>query len=385
LKKVKVKPFGVFRVTDDVIESVEKNLDPERIPEKVIKKAISKLKPKDSKHFIAIVPETKELFSFIPIIENDELFASKFPDPIQLYFSLAYSNFQFAKKTRHNITFQKGQGRGMNFVNDYLYNWHLQYKISTIIFLHSTVEAFINYLMPEDFIYRNEYKAKKADKFLKQIKEYNKEQTERYILFKEKLSDVIPQLTKIDFQKNHQKIYDKLLNLNGLRNDIIHLRSKVDKNFQHFHKVFEQVLNVDLFEFVESVKDFINKIKPDFIEIEEVKVEENPTFRFELENHTAFGIDISIFLKILDTPTEVVILNIPKTLKDEKFQSSMNWVMQNLDIMAKQQLIYFPTVNSEFEDRVEIEIRKTDKKLGIDPIWSELRQPLTNDKRNEQK
>ena len=34
--------------------------------------------------------------------------------------------------------------------------------------------------------------------------------------------------------------------------------------------------------------------------------------------------------------------------------------MQNLDKMAKEQLIYFPTINNEFEDRLEIKITKTD-------------------------
>jgi len=203
MKIVKVKPFGVFKVTDQVIDTVEKNTHPETDPKKTIKDVIKNIKQSGSGHFLAVVPDKKELFTFIPINENDQFFVSQFPDPIQLYFSLAFANYQFAKKTRYNITFQKGQDRALNFVSEYLYNWHLQYKISTIIFLHSTVEAFINYLMPEEFVYKQEYEGEKSDKFLKQTKESNKEQTERYILFKEKLSGVVPQLTKIDFQKSH--------------------------------------------------------------------------------------------------------------------------------------------------------------------------------------
>lgn len=34
--------------------------------------------------------------------------------------------------------------------------------------------------------------------------------------------------------------------------------------------------------------------------------------------------------------------------------------MQNLDQMAKEQLIYFPTINDDFDDRIEIKISKTD-------------------------
>jgi len=369
MKIVKVKPFGILKLTDDFIDNIENKVDPQIDPSKTVKDAIKDVKRNGSGHFMAILPDKKELFSFIPIIEKDQLFASTFPDPIQLYFSLAFANYQNAKKTRHNITFQKGQESMINFVSDYLYNWHLQSKISTIIFLHCTIEAYINYLMPEDFIYKQEITGEKSDKFLSQTKEYNKEQTERYILFKEKINNVILQLTKINFQKNHQVVYDKLLNLNSLRNDIIHLRSTKSDNQQHFHKVFDEILNIDLTPFVNAVKDFINTIKPDFIEFHETKLSKKlPNVEFNFESYGAFSPNISIFLKILNVPSRKVFLNIPKST-GKYFQPSMNWIMQNLDIMAKEQLIYFPTVNEKYKDKIVIEITKTDKKLGSDPDW----------------
>jgi hypothetical protein len=369
MKIVKVKPFGVFKVTDNLIDSVEKKSTNHSDYKKAIKDVIKNIKKSGSGQFLGIIPSTKELFSFIPIIENEQFFAAQFPDPIQLYFSSAYANYQFSKQTRHNITFQKSQATALNFVNEYLYNCHLQYKISTIIFLHSTIEAFLNYLMPEDFIYIQEYNGEKSDKFLKQTKEFNKEQTERYILFKEKLNGVVPQLTKIDFQKSHQKIYDKLQNLNTLRNDLIHLRSVKDKNQQYFEKVFDQIVNINLSPFVTAVKDFINIIKPNFIELQELKENKKETkFHFNFESHSAFKLDISIFLKILEVPSKKIILSIPKS-NEKNFQFTLNWIMQNLDIMAKNQLIYFPSIKDKFKDKIEIEIIKTDKQLGLNPDW----------------
>ena len=370
MKIVKVKPFGVFKVADNVIDNLQqhtKNVTKEN-ESKTIKEIIGKVKKEKSGHFIAITPDSKELFSFIPIIENEQFFAAQFPDPIQLYYSLAFANYLFAKKTRHNITFQNNQPQPLNFVSGYLYNWHLQYKISTIIFLHSTVEAFINYLMPDDFVYKQEYKGERSDKFIKQTKEYNKEQTERYILFKEKLNKVITILTDIDFQKKHQKIYDKILNINELRNDLIHLRSSKEKNQQYFQKVFSEVVNVNLTPFVNAVHDFINTIKPNFIEFEEIKKSKEPTFKFDFENYAAFRLDISIFIKILDVPVKKIILNIPKAT-DTNFQLTMNWIMQNLDILAKEQLIYFPTVNTKPKNKVVIEIFKADRQLGSKAEW----------------
>jgi len=359
--RIKIKPFGLFKLADSALKSAEDNLDQQTLPEDSIKQYSKEIKAGKSSHFIGIIPDRKELFSFIPIVEDNQFFASPFPDPIQLYFSLAYSNYQFSIETRGNIVFQKNQKRNppFNFVNDYLYNWHLKYKISTIIFLHSTIEAFINYIMPDDFIFRHEIIGKGSDKFHLSIKEYSKEQTERYILFKDKVSLVVPQISNIDFKKEHQKIYDNILNLSTMRNDLIHLRTtSQEKNRKHFETVFDKLVNFDLFPFVNSVKDFINILKPDFIETEEVHDSKQEIFEFNFEHYYAFAADVSVFLKILTVPLQVVVLKIPKS-SDDNFQTHLNWIMQNLDKMAKERLIYFPQINQDLDDRIEIKITKT--------------------------
>jgi hypothetical protein len=364
-KRIKIKPFGLFKLADSALESIEGNVDNDTPPEESIKKLIKEIKAGKSSQFIGILPNKKELFSFIPIIEDGQFFTSFFPDPIQLFYSLAYSNYQFSIETKESIVFQKNQKRGapLNFVNEYLYNWHLQYKISTIIFLHSTIEAFVNYVMPDDFIFRHEIIGKKSDKFHKTIKEYSKEHIERYIQFKDKISLVVPQMTQIDFQKDYQKIYDNIINLSKLRNDIIHLRTTLQEmNRKYFESVFEKLVNIDLNSYVISVKDFINRIKPNFIEEEEIFESKQDVFTFDFEHYYAFTMDVSVFLKILSVPAKVVVLKIPRS-NEESFQMHLNWIMQNLDMMAKEQLIYFSKINQELEDRIEIKITKTDNVL----------------------
>ena len=367
MKRVKIKPFGVLKITDEVLKSVEKNVYPDNDEKASIKSLINTSRRNKSGQFFGINPDTKEFFTFIPIIEEGELFCSIFPDPIQLYFSLAYSNYEFAKQVKKNITLQKRQKTPFNFVNSYLYNWHLKYKISSIIFLHSTVEAFMNYCMPDDFIYKQEFKVNPSDKFIKSYKELNKEQTERYILFKEKLTNVIQQVTLIDFQKHHKSIYDKLLNLNLLRNDIIHLRSTKQENFNYFQKVFDSIVNLDIAPLITAVKDFINTIKPNFIEIGSVYNSKKEKFIFNFENYKAFKFDISIFLQILKVELDTVVLHIPKS-DDIDFQTTLNWILQNLDVMAEQNLIYIPKIITRNKNYIDIEItkpKKVEKSLEI--------------------
>jgi hypothetical protein len=361
-KRIKINPFGLLKITDSVLKNVEENIDYDTPPEFSIKKFAKGIKNGKSSHFIGISPEKKELFSFIPIVEDDQFFVSFFPDPIQLYYSLAFSNYQFSVEARDSIVIQKNQKAKspFNLINGYLYNWHLQYKISTIIFLHSTIEAFVNYIMPDDFIFIHEIKGAASDKFHRTIKEYNKEQTEKYIQFKDKIGLVVPQITGIDFQKQYQGIYDDILTISKIRNDIIHLRTtSLEKNKRHFESVFEKLINIELHPYVNSVKDFLNIIKPNFIVIEDILDSKEDEFYFEFQHYSAFSMDISVFLKILSVPTKVVILKIPKS-EEDKFQIYLNWIMQNLDQMAEQQLINFSKINQEFEDRIEIKITKTD-------------------------
>jgi len=353
---VKVKPFGVFKLADTALVDIEKSVDTSTPPETSIKDYVKKAKKTEDSMFFGINPSTKEMFSFIPIIDNDKFFVSLFPDPVQLYYSLAFSNYQSSVSTRRNITLQRSESSNpVSFINSYLYNWHLQQKISTIIFLHSTVEAFLNYIMPDGFIYKQEVEGDKTKKYSKQITEYSKEQTEKWMLFKEKLNQVFSQITGIELQKNHQKIYDKILKINEIRNDLIHLRSSISGNANHFQYTFNKVINIELKPYVVAVKDFLNLVKPNFIEFEEHDNKESGV-KFEFKSYSAFKLDMSIFMKILQIEQELINLEIPIS-DDSNFQIMLNWVMQNLDIMAKDQIIYFPKIEKT-KEFITIQLRK---------------------------
>src|SRR5665647_764094 len=101
--RVIIKPFGLFKLADSAIQSMETQVDHETTPKESVKKLAKEIKAGKSASFFGINPGTKELFSFVPIIEDNQFFVSLFPEPIQLYFSLAYSNYEFSIQTRNNI------------------------------------------------------------------------------------------------------------------------------------------------------------------------------------------------------------------------------------------------------------------------------------------
>lgn len=223
--------------------------------------------------------------------------------------------------------------------------------------MHSSTEAFINYSIPDDFIYKQEHEGKPSDKFFRNIREFNKEQIERYILFKEKLKNVIKQAISLDLEKDHKKIYDTLINLNSLRNDIIHLRSVKKGNENHFFKVFKRILDEDLNKYVDTVKDFINTAKPGLIEFEDWESNPEGKITYNFEHYKAVKLDISLFIKIIDDPNKFITLKIPKS-DDKEYKFTIEWLVNNLNHLAEKDYIYLPVINDEFDDRIEIEISR---------------------------
>ncbi len=368
MKTVKIKPFGVFKMTQEAVESVKKQTFPESESKGALKNLIKKRKSDNDMILGFVYPKTNELFTMIPVIKGDRMYGAKFPDPIQLYFSLAHANFEFSRQTYYNITLQNRPNTYLSFVNQDLYNSHLQYKINSIIFLHSTVEAFINYITPDNYIYKRTVKVKGEAGYVKKIIDYTKKQTEREVPFIEKVSILVPQITKIEFKKTSKNIYDKLRELNNIRNDIIHLKSSVDGNSRYFERVFSKVIHVDLDKLVQAVQQFVNTIKPDFLEYSEIPEKlSDSTITFEFEDYGTYILDFSVFLKVLDAPAKKVILNIPIST-DEDSQALMNWIMQNINIMVEMQLIYSPIITEE-EQKIKIEITKTGREFGKDPDW----------------
>ncbi|AEV32309.1 hypothetical protein Oweho_1310 [Owenweeksia hongkongensis DSM 17368] len=363
MKIVKVKPLEIIRVAEGAHDSLDMNSQSEKDPEKLMKHAINNIKRTGNSSYLAIIPETNEAFTFIPVVEDNRFYVTKFPNPVQLYFSLAFANYQFSVKARNNIVSQKEEGVYLHFVNEYLYNWNLQYRISTIIFLHSTVEAFVNYQMPDEYVYKQVVEGKEKGQFIKVVKEYSKEQTERYIDFKEKVSKVIPEVSQVDFYKDHKPIYDRIMNLNKLRNDIIHLRSAKSGNQSQFNKAFSNVMNANLEDYVEAVKSFINIIEPDFIEFDEVSGDNKRTLTIKLPHYKSCGLSIDMFIKMLETPAEKVIYNLPKS-EDKDFYSFKTWFLQSLNSMAKSQLIYLPDIKDMGEE-IHVEVVKTEKGMRV--------------------
>lgn len=209
-----------------------------------------------------LLDDSGNLISAIPFTIGDRLFIGVTPNPVDIYFGIAYTFLNHSVQIFESIKQQKEEGNfSFALLSDNKFNSYLQYRISCIILLHSTLEAFINSIIPdENYTYPKVMKENRK----RIVKHLTKEQIER-LDFSEKFKDVVKDVTKLDFAMTNPKIYVSLINLNKLRCDLIHLKTIKDGRKESYIWVYIEIVKASLDKYFDDVREYINIIKPNTI------------------------------------------------------------------------------------------------------------------------
>ena len=361
LKKTRIEGMKIFKISSDALnnEDVEtKKIVKQALEEKPLKIWERELKQHKSNLFITNTDG--DAFQATTFIHKKKIFAGVAPNLIQAYFDLAYEQIQWTDKyadTFHYIASEKFDR--IKFIDTPIFNRFIQYRISSIIFLHLSVEAFINYIIPEDFIY-SKTEISNSNKFQEQITKLNKENIERWINFKEKIEEVIPKLpnNKFDIEKNRD-IIDRILEIERIRNEIIHLKSKDSNSNMHYKKVFDFVASKNLSKYLFSVKKFINILQKDFIKIDNIKEE---TFSKEIFIEKAEHLHIGVYFEVIKQKEKRITIFIDKWKGLTKESEYFKVVLSYLKLMENMKLIMDYLISEE-KNKFKIEIFKNDEQI----------------------
>jgi hypothetical protein len=126
----------------------------------------------------------------------------------------------------------------------------------------SAIEAFLNHIIPNDFVYRTIRKKKPV--------EFNKEEIESpKISFREKLTDVIPQwLGDNSFWSRNLTEKENILELYENRRNVIHLKTNSQDDFERYFSVIDKMLDLDISTSINSTIKFMNLATENFIELD---------------------------------------------------------------------------------------------------------------------
>ncbi|WP_148783445.1 hypothetical protein [Aquimarina intermedia] len=349
----------IFQVDPNVLESDQiQESTKEALKIKSQKQWLKELK--QNRANVVLMDDNGQAFQATTFLHKMQIYAGIAPNLIQAYFDLAYEQIQWTDKyadTFHFISNNKFEE--VRLIEPNIFNRFIQYRISSIIFLHLSVEAFVNHIIPDDFIYLR-VENSKSDKFIEQTTKLSKENIERWTSFKEKIEKVIPQIPGIDFDlKKNSKILGRLFEIVKIRDEIIHLKSKDKETSIYYDKIFNFIASKNLSDYLHSVKKFINIIQKDFIKIESIQ-EQKISEKILMENPKQ--LHMGMLFDVVRIKEKRITIEISKWDGLTKENESLIMILSHLELMKKMNILDDYLIN-ESKSLFTIEIFKLDKQI----------------------
>ncbi len=182
--------------------------------------------------------------------DKKKIFVFPEPNPICIYYKSANEHLEKSYKIKNKLYTEE-----QHFNSDYHYANFIDYFQETsegIILLSTTIEGFINQLLPENLELMIDGTVKTKSEI-------------EWLDINTKLRQVITQLTGIDFQKQNSKDYDNICLIIDLRNDLIHLKKTTEANVTKYQQLFKRLVELDHIACSDSVFNFINTVIPNYL------------------------------------------------------------------------------------------------------------------------
>lgn len=219
--------------------------------------------PTSSSQTVSVNLNTGEVVKTIYVESKGVKYSAPFPNPVHLFVSQAVEHYEASQaikieefpKLVNEVDKEHSYLKvDLHETSDAL-NSYIQHRSGCIITLITAIESFLNHITPNQFI------------FIKGNKNLSKEDIQRWMSLKDKLWKLIPQLKRNkDFWKGNESIAQTIIELYNHRNNIIHLKTTTDPQFQQYLNSIEKMLQFDLNNAIKSTIDFMNLVQPGFIE-----------------------------------------------------------------------------------------------------------------------
>ncbi len=240
--------FHDFFQAKETLEHFE-YYNPEEIDQKFLKK-------NEKDQFTVLETNSGEkIFSFI-FNDNGSRCMIPVPDFSLVNYNFAYSLNIQRKEHRKNLVKNLANLDTPNEIsNTFAYDYQGTAS-SCIISLFTSIECFVNDIIPEDFKYEINSERK--------TEIYDKKQIQISITFMDKLTKVLPKALGKNFFSNRTPTNAHIYKLRDLRNDIIHTKS--DKTGQNNVDIMKNLLNFKYDETLNATFKLFNFYKTGFIE-----------------------------------------------------------------------------------------------------------------------
>ena len=251
-KKLELTPLtNIKELNLDIIKNVEREVERSEDNDKILKELLSYVKSNPDTTKIATKVSNENYISTQIKSSDNKNKIYTFPelDPICIYYNIANENLEQSYNLKNLIN---NKAQNFNSIEDYeFFTKYFSYTSQGIIFLITAIEGFINQFFKEDVNYEinGEPKTKKDLE---------------WATLEEKIKDILPTITGINFKDDNQAIYCKILTTNAIRNDLIHLKQTQTNNNTNYQELFKRIIDFKHIENSEAVFTFLDKMKPNY-------------------------------------------------------------------------------------------------------------------------
>lgn len=234
MKKIDNRPLTEMK-TLPINISAHKHIDLTQTnisnPEERIRKLLQQVaKLKDSGIILAQGVNSEEYVMAVvtPSKRKSKALIFPEPNPVTIYYNSGVDHIESALEIRKVIL-------NNDWNPDELYPVFLDFykeSFQGLTQMIMSVEALFNQKIPEDIILEYE-----GESLTKEKIEWKK--------LKTKLKYLIPKLTDIDLYANYNGDYQNILNINNIRNDLVHLKSIKKNNFTYYQSLCKELIDFD--------------------------------------------------------------------------------------------------------------------------------------------
>nr|WP_295922246.1 hypothetical protein [uncultured Dyadobacter sp.] len=179
------------------------------------------------------------------------------PNPVCIYYKSANQHLETSRSIRLKLP---KEGTNFNADDFLVFAEYFQETSEGIILLSSTIEGFINQLIPENITLTIGGVAKDKNGI-------------EWLDPNTKIREVVPALTGIDFFSTNSAEYSKICTLIDIRNDLIHLKKSGHENHTEYQSLYKRLVDFDHLGQSDSVYTFVEKVTPGYFVLDEPKEE----------------------------------------------------------------------------------------------------------------
>ncbi len=197
------------------------------------------------------------MINAFPLAIDGRMYFIPEPDPVLIYFNNAYFNFKRIKESRKDLLATLDSVKLLTEnINANLYDY-FGLCSGFVIFLFTSMEAFMNRLIPDNYVFQ--VKTKKCTEI------YDKENIQSSFNFERKLKEVMKDIKHKEFHKAHDPKYQHIIHLKQFRDNIVHTKTNPD-SVPKYDRLFSEAINFKYEHTLLAVRDFMNFYEPGYVE-----------------------------------------------------------------------------------------------------------------------